>query len=298
MKIYRLLVALLLSSCAKKEDVLISSENVEDTYILPQGNHDYDPYIQRYYDQYGSFLLYKFSKRDAFWSVTTAIESYKLLEADENFVGPQLELLQQSFFRFYEESTLKKFLPIKVLLCSSLTIGTATQQIDALFLGPTNIVAGYQTFAVNWGNDRVDNMTVQQKNTFKGNVNYSFLRMMDLSGKMSKSDSFKNTSDYITPLTQATIAERNVRGFLVTGAIPGTTTDWNSYLSVIVNNSYETLIDPNVSVKDVTSRGILSPIKDRDGLIRKKYQLMIDHYKQNYQIDLQRIGNSEINVTN
>lgn len=290
-----LTMLVLMAACQKKEEPLLPSIVPEDVFTLPQGNHPYDNRIVEFSEKYASFLLYQFTARDAYWAVVANNEIlYKLIPADDKFVDEQLDLIEESFFNFYPDSTLKKFLPIKVLLCSSLTVGTTTGQVDALFLASNTAAAGYQTFAVNWGNASVKAITKLQRNSFKSNINYSFLRMMDITGKMSRSAEFMVTSDYVTALTASTVVAKNTRGFLGTGAIPIIASDWHAYLSVILNNPYTTLTNANVLPTDATAKGILSPVKDVNGLIRKKYNYMVDFYKNQYNIDIQKIGDIQL----
>ena len=52
-------------------------------------------------------------------------------------------------------------------------------------------------------------------------------------------------------------------------------------MNAIVSTPYEQLIAPG---------GILHPDIDKKQMIRKKYTYMIDHFKKEYNIDLQAIG--------
>ena len=69
-------------------------------------------------------------------------------------------------------------------------------------------------------------------------------------------------------------------------------TDLESYLKMILTTSYETLtMEPEsgeYSGDDYT--GILHPKKDREGLIREKYNLLIGEFER-LGIDLQAMGN-------
>ena len=59
--------------------------------------------------------------------------------------------------------------------------------------------------------------------------------------------------------------------------------DWLSYLELAVSVPYEELIveGPN---------GFLHPSKDSRGLISQKYELIVEHFLSEYQIDLKKIG--------
>ncbi|MBK7098884.1 MAG: hypothetical protein IPH58_11620 [Sphingobacteriales bacterium] len=91
--------------------------------------------------------------------------------------------------------------------------------------------------------------------------------------------------------------ERYKRGFIASTGYtntPGVQADWYNYLEAILKNPYSYLTSAiGITSNDNTYQGILSPIKDSNGLIRKKYDAIISHYKTKYNIDLQRIGNGD-----
>lgn len=280
---------LLLNACKKKEVDLIPTEEPEPGFKLPQGSNDYDQRIMGYYQRWGTYVLYKFSKQDIDWRVTGYDTYYKSVPALENYINPQLDLLENTFFKYYADSTLKKYLPVKVFLCSSLMAGTVTTQVDAYLLSLANTnIGGYQSFAVNGANA---NVLAINKTLFRANINFSFLRMMDVTAKMEKSITFFTLTDYATPVTGSTVADRYKRGFLgSTATLPSFATDWHAYIQAIVANPYSYLTDVNTTAADVTAKGILSPVKDPNGLIKRKYDAILKFYKDRYNIDLQRIG--------
>ncbi|MDE6450809.1 MAG: hypothetical protein K2L23_00680, partial [Odoribacter sp.] len=57
--------------------------------------------------------------------------------------------------------------------------------------------------------------------------------------------------------------------------------DWLSFIQAIVSTPYE---------KMTAEGGILHRQTDWEGKIRQKYNIMIDFFKQKYDIDLQAIG--------
>ncbi|MCH5721103.1 hypothetical protein [Niabella hibiscisoli] len=88
---------ILVASCAKKEEALTPTDGPEIGFEWPQSNNDYDQRIAGYYDKYGCFLLYKFSDKDAYWSIRTWDTSYKLKPADPLYIHQQLDLLDTTF---------------------------------------------------------------------------------------------------------------------------------------------------------------------------------------------------------
>ncbi|MBB6502520.1 hypothetical protein [Pedobacter cryoconitis] len=285
-------LALLVNSCKKTDAPLTPSSTPEPGFKVPQGNHDYDARIVDYYNRFGTYILYKFSQQDINWTVpstTTAFLPYTSVPADTLYINPELDLLQNTFFKYYADSTLKSHLPLKFFLCSSLIYNKL--QVNAFLLTINNTyLGGYQSFAVGGVNSSISTINPA---VYRGDVNFSFLKMMDVQLKIPRSSIFLAASDYTTAVS-GTQADRYKRGFLgsTTGLTPAST-DWQSYIQAIVYNPYSFLTDPNTTATDVTARGILTAVKDPTGLIRKKYAAMIAFYKQQYNIDLQAIGNGQ-----
>lgn len=280
----------LTNGCKKTEAQLTATEFPEPGFQLPQGDHDYDQRIMDYFKRWDSFVLYKFTQQDINWRVTDYANYYKSAPALPDYINPQLDLLESTFFKYYSDATLKQFLPRKVFLCSLLGTGTTTiTPVDAYLLTMTNgNFGGYQSFAVNGGNADV---AAINKAVYRANVNFSFLKMMDLEGKMKRSDAFTGISDYATVISGGTQADRYKRGFLALPAnLPTMTLDWQAFMLLVVSNPYAYLTDPATTAADGTSKGVLSPVKDVNGLIKRKYDAMISFYKQQYGIDLQAIG--------
>jgi hypothetical protein len=287
----------ILAACKKTEEKLVPTEKPEYGYTVPQGSNSYDDRIVAYHKRWGTYLLYKFSTLDFAWQVTGSDKYYKGVGANEIYINQQLDLLDNTFFKYYQDSTLNKYLPSKFFLCSSLTF--QNKRVDAYALTST-FMGGYESFAVNWGNKGIVNINspIDSVSIFRSNVNFSFLKMMNLKGKMGISDVFLFSSDYVAvisptaPATNPTNADLYKRGFLAgtSTSTPSNQNDWYSYLQVILANKYATLIDPATTATDASAKGILSQVKDVNGLVRRKYDAITKYYKEVYNIDIQKIG--------
>lgn len=291
-----IMAVLLLAACRKEEAKLTPTTFDELGFNLNQGNPSIDARIKGYFDRHGTYMLYKFEPRDAYWAVTRWDSAYRVIPADPAFVDKQLDLLDTTFFRYYADSTLRKYLPRKFLLCSSIRFNGTGAQLDGYLT--TNLNTGWinETFLANWGSSRINTIRGVRDSAalFRGNINYGFLRLMDLSSKMGRSDLFAASSDYTTALINNTQAQRFKRGFLTTTGSttpPGLSTDWIAYIQAAVQNPYSVLTNPTgMTANNTSMQGILTPVKDSSGLIRKKYDAILDYYKTTYNIDLQRIG--------
>lgn len=289
-------VSACLASCSD-EDKLTPTETPELGYSVPQGNHDYDARIVDWNERCNTFILYQFRPKEIYWTVNGWQESvenpnsteypyvngYLYEVADENYIGQQLELIEKSFLNLYQDSTLTRCLPLKLLLCANLQYrymeGNTVQR---------NVYSGYNCFAYSWGNVEVQNMTAEQKAAFKSEANTVFLQRLLDNGKVILTNDFYEGVDYTGSIT-----ERNMysRGFLVSGT--SFSTDAANYLRAIVSTSYEDLT-ADVPASNTSFRGILNPTKDVNGLIRKRYDILVNHMKAEYGIDLQAIGNTVI----
>lgn len=298
-----ILTAIVIYSCAKKEAALTPSDIKEYGYFLPQGNSDFDQRIMNYYTRFGSTLLYQFTPRDAYYSILKWDSTYRVLPADPAYINKQLDLLDTTFFRYYTDDFLRLNLPSKFLLCSSVKTSSSTSapQVDGYYAAilPNGNTTGpvFQTFIANWGSSRIDTMGKISIDNFRGGLNYGFLRLLQLANKTSMSDAFINTTDYTTLVSTTTQSARYNRGFLSTTATtapPSAATDWAWFIHAIVKNPYTYLTNATGMTSNNTSyQGILTPVKDSSGLIRKKYDAITNFYKDNYNIDLQKIGNGD-----
>lgn len=293
--IYIFILAASLVAC-DDENSLTPTETPEFGYSVPQGNHDYDDRIVDWNERCNTFILYKFDLKELYWDVNGWNESTPTPEdssypypysngllgavADEAYVGEQLDLVETLFLDFYPDSTLYNLLPLKLLLCGELNWRTVEGSVTSY-----NVYSGYDYLAFNWGNEDVLTITNAQKTTFKYQVNYAFLSRLLNNGKIVEDASFYEGMNYEDKVTQANMYER---GFIKSGTKQED--DVEIYVQAIIQTPYEDLIAEPAD-KDYTSKGILHAKKDVNGYIRKKYDILVNKFKENYGIDLQAIGN-------
>lgn len=284
--------------CSDENKLTPSDQDIYG-YSVPQGEHDYDDKIVAWKDKYNFFALYKWVPRDLYWSPTGWSEAkenppgstflwtngWNGEPADEAYVGQQLDLIEKTFVSFYPDSTFRRCMPLKMLLCKKLQlIGTNGVATDK------NVYQNFDHLAFSYGNESVLALTSAQKNALKLEFNLLFLLRLKSNGWIPVSELFYTYSDYSTNMTSSTYY---ARGFVVNNNSDKTNTDWQHYLEAILSTSYEDLTR-EVPASDRTFHGILNDTKDTKGLIKKKYKAMIDHFKQ-YGIDLQNIGNTSVN---
>lgn len=289
--LYILGTIVLLSGCYD-EDVKPSTEPelIYGKYSLPQGDHDYDEGIVDFYEKYGTLLLYRFSVKDFGWSPTDnvvwdvtvdtvyapyeIIRKYDVVQSDENYVGEQLELLQDKWFKYLSD-TLMMMLPQRILLCSrldSVTGGLGYDPSVGEYRQMKNAYSGYYHMAVNWGNADVMTMTTDERNLFKEDVCITFLAK--IVNELGRPDDFAMITSYSDNVLEDAIHEE---GLLDYEHRNSPNEDWLDYLELAIRNTQQEL---------EAEGGLLSYEK-----IRQKYDIMVNFFKENYDFDIQAIGN-------
>lgn len=292
--IYLFILAGCLSAC-NDEDSLSPTETPEFGYSVPQGEHDYDDRIVDWNKRCNTFILYKFDMKELYWQINEWNESIPTLGdsdnsypysggllgaiADEAYVGEQLGMIETLFLNFYPDSTLRRCLPLKLLLCGELNNQSAGGTISLL-----DVYSGYDYLAFNWGNEKISTLTNEEKIMFKYNVNNAFLTRLLNNGKIVEDPDFYEGMNYEDKVTQKDMYER---GFIKEGTKQED--DVEIYIQAIISTPYEDLIAEDETLG--SNKGILNSKKDKNGYIRKKYDILVNKFKENYGIDLQSIGN-------
>ena len=285
-----IVLALTLAACGNEDPVKPTngSEEIVGPHTLPQGNHPYDKTIREVYDKTGSLLLYKFSDTDFAWGSTQSFlwsknrmqdEGYLYALPEEAQVGEQVSLLKTQFLDLFPTEFLKKHLPLRILLCGKLFYleGGYTEVPTEEDYKRINAFEGYEYFAVNWGSSELPQMTKEQKDQFRQDMCTLLLRRIypDVNkgaARESIPQAFTAVSAYGSNI-EGSLAE----GFLNSAHKSSEREDWFDYLKTIVSTPLAKL---------EASDGVLS-----HELVRRKYDIVIRYFKEQFNVDLQRIGN-------
>lgn len=210
-------------------------------------------------------------------------------EADEDYVGKQLTLLEEVFLNHYSDSLLCKWLPLRIILGKNLLFSGISQY---------PIIEGYNNLLVNYGDASIDNLTNTEKHRLKTQINSIFCKTKAFDE--FDFEPFWSMADYYwaggSSSSRPSTAQCYALGFVTR---PGLNTvlntikndDLSEYVDMIIENSYEKLTTEPANGKYNASdyTGILHTKKDINGLIRRKYDYIIEEYKR-HGIDLQAIG--------
>lgn len=292
------LLAIGFMACEENEE-LTPTERPEFGYSVPQGNHEYDGRIVEWNERCNTFILYKFDMKELYWSPSVWLGSEETENdrgdlytqglvaevADTNYISEQLDLIEERFLNFYPDSTLRRCLPLKLLLCKTIR----NRDAKGTFSAEKDVYSGYDCLAFNWGNENVRNMTKAEINAFKNNVNNTFIERLVEKSKIIIDASFYDGMNYEDAVTTANMYER---GFLNSG-VNDAGDDLDAYLKAIVQTPYAELIaEPEDG--DISYRGILHEKKDVNGFIKTKYEVIVNGLLGKYGIDLQAIGDATL----
>ncbi|PWS30148.1 putative zinc-binding metallopeptidase [Pedobacter paludis] len=264
----------------KKEEALEPSD-IEVQYKLPQGNHDYDPLLVDLNNKYGTFFLYKFSAIDfgatPVYSTANFGNNYTVDIADEAYVGKVLNFVQKNWLNYYSDAFLKNFLPFKVLLGQNLRSKTS----------PTTtytVLSSYNQMTLSNFSSSFDSMTDAQKKTYVNNLHVEFFNFINNRGKLDIPADFLTVTNYTqTGVTATNFYTYGYVSYVVSLQDNRPTRDFLSFIALITSKTKAEL--------DAT---ILKPSNDTAGLVKKKYDIIINYYKTKYNVDLQAIGNAGV----
>jgi hypothetical protein len=275
-----ILFSLTVIGCKKKEAALDPSE-INIQYQLPQGNHDYDPELVELNKKYGTFFLYKFSPVDFAASPVygggSVNETYVVDIADEAYVGKVLTFVKRNWLNYYSNEFLKANLPFKVLLGQKLRYKTS----PALTY---NVVSNYNQMTLSNFSAAFDSMTDAQKKTYVNSLHSEFFNFILSRGKLDIPVEFTTVTNYTA--TGVTFANYYSFGYVNYAVAVGDNKLSKDFLSYVGLTTSKTKAELDASV--------LSPANDTAGLIKKKYDIIINYYKTKYNIDLQAIGNAGV----
>ncbi|WP_148375352.1 MULTISPECIES: hypothetical protein [Butyricimonas] len=291
---YLILVMSLLAGCANDDETLTATEEPEFRYTLPQGNHDYDEEIVKWYEECGFYILYRFEPKDVYWNCSgwygyrknnaNLGDGHIIEQADEDYVGEQLTLLKKIFFNLYPKELLKNVMPLKLLLCSRITLDNSQSLREKL------IFNGFDCLAVNYGNDQVGQLSASEKRKLAEELLDYILTRVNEVGLVSRDEFAAVSKNYYNTYVDPNTCYQ--RGFLGPRGweLP---VDWSEYVKMIVNTPYDVLVsEPAGSSYNWMEEeyfGVLHPKKDVNGLIRQKYDLVLNGFKA-IGVDLNRIG--------
>ena len=290
MRIYISLLAILfLSGCAK--DTQIGNIQVPGAdYVLPQGGDAMaDQRILKLYETYGSYFLYEFSEKDFNWtqiSNSLGDDVFRFDPIEPGKVKNLLDLLQLTWFDFYDQEFLAHAMPIRIFLTE--TVQLQVRKFDwgiwDYILSWKDVYARYldNQIAISNVNKSVADMSAEEKRVYKSNLQSVFLESLVASATIVAPDEFIAISDYSNNVDDTEEA-RNA-GFVLN---PTMDYEWSVDGNMTESN------DLNAYLASLVFRTAKEWEDDLQyPLVKQKYDILVSWLKTEYGIDIVKIGNT------
>ncbi|MCW3467291.1 hypothetical protein [Chitinophaga nivalis] len=284
-----LLFACLCTTCKKEQAALSPTPKDSLFYPLPQGNQAYDRQIMQWYRTYGTYVLYRYSKKDYQYGFTGIYPDAIIVQtADTTALPAAVDFLQRYWFDDYPVDFLRKFLPFKILLAG--TIMASSDGADTTDTPITSPFYGLDYIVVPQIDARFPKLSASRKQALRTALHITFLQSLFFSvdgftpPKLTPPPAFFDISRYQE--TNLTPANKYQYGYLYLDKDNGQWTapvkdmDFMYFLYTVVSTP-----------GPVLEATLLSPHTDKNGLIRKKYACLLAYFKNQFHIDLQQIGN-------
>lgn len=279
---------------------------------MPQGNNPFDATIMGYYEKYGSCFLYKFTDKDTYWTpsgwkngvtsptMTGGLAGYIVAPSQEEYIPQQLALLERCWLNLYSDAFLKKFLPLKIMLCSK--VSTVSLLFSpSLHYGETPIDAyfNYDNICVSYGSGSVLSVNAAKELELSRTLSRLFVELIVSRGISTPSDvpAFTSVVSYSGLSSLKTVSAGLVRGFFPMPSSTTPTIDWKKFMLLMVSypesylNRSKAITNDSWDTSEAAWEGILNPTKDTKGLMKKRYDMVRSYFIDKYNMDLQSIGN-------
>lgn len=277
-------------SCGKEREEVTLSPKKETFYELPQGHAAYDRQILDWYQKYNTYILYRFEEKDYRYGISGFYDYPWLIRtADTAALTAATAFLQHYWLDFYNDAFLKQYLPFKIMLAGLMW---ETNGTDTIKTPVTSLLLGYDYILLPKIDTAFTRLTARERNALKADLNLLFMeRIFYVSGISfprlhEPPAAFFEVSDYKERYVGE--EEKHANGFLSLGGQNGQTRppermmDFVDYLRMIFSNTKQTL-----------DQTLLSPKTDTNGLIRRKYDILVRFFKDTFGVDIQAVGNKQ-----
>ncbi|MRG43581.1 hypothetical protein GFS24_00560 [Chitinophaga sp. SYP-B3965] len=306
MKNILIICCMFLFSCTK--DVEIGAPiPVEVDYVLPQGNAsaEANAKIQQLYDNYGSYFLYVFTQKDFDWTQSTSTGTTKadtVVLGAPAYAGDMVNLLEDIWLKFLPEAFKKsQGIPYRVMMADTIKqrrAGTGWPAGMEYLYFDYKVVGKSITFA--GMNASLRTMTPAQK-LAKKNLLIGVIWNYYISANiLDVPAAFYNVSNYAataptSPVNAANPA--NLDAFRARGFLPAS---YNAVSGAPAEWYFASYSWPAAKTSDISS--FMTAITQRTDaqlqpylaypLIKQKFDILVNHYKTKYNIDVRAIGNA------
>lgn len=266
------ILALTLFACQKEEK--LTPSGYENLYKLPQGNTVADDTILSIHRKFGTYILYRFSQADYAYDYSR-VRKDSAFNANPAYIDTTLNFFRNQLMALYPDNFLHKTMPVKIFLASRVTIRNSS----------TNELIGFSSsssmLAIGWADSTIIHLTPPEIKKLRGKLHRYYWERAYRTQSVEVPTAFAALAlpDYGKVNEQNKYQQGVVADFFGNGIL-NLGQDFLSYINMITSNSTADL-----------EANYFKPSVDSKGLIRQKYNAIIDYYKTTYGIDLQAIGN-------
>lgn len=278
----------MLTAC-KREETVIPSKKDTLFFQLPQGNAPYDKEIVQWQQQYGCYVLYRFTDRDYRYGFTGFYPlAIMTRPADTTVMPAGVRFLQKYWFDFYPTSFLRQYLPFKILLAGRLQ--ASSNGLDTTKTVIHSPVAGMDFIMFPGIDTGFADISVSRRQQLKVALQQVFLRTLFLpvnnntAPKLTMPPAFFEVSNYFAP----GLSEENkyTHGFLqlvnpesAQPQAPDPENDFMHFLNLTLMLDSATL-----------EHTYFSPEVDEQGLIRRKYSIIRKYFSKELGVDITAVA--------
>lgn len=278
-KIFLLLSFFVISYSCYKEDAVKATPEEERFFNIDslknQGTNMYQDRLISYADKYSVLTMYRFDSLLFYYEVASS-PSMDYDEAEEQNVGALLDIIDEVFYPLIGDKAIIKFTPLNILIVSDLRKWGEMTSLDCYF--------GLFSLTFSGANSKINSWDKAQKQKYKNIVTYEYVKRIFDKGLTEFSSDFGKVSIYNNTLV--TGDNYKILGFVENSqaSFQGEKEDFYAYLRLIISTP----------TAELTAKGgFLDPEVDKNGFIKKKYDIVVKHFKQ-HDIDLPKIGNYQV----
>lgn len=324
-----IVMSLLTFSCAPDEDPLEPSGNYSVLrFEFPQGNNSWDAELKEIHDNYGVYLLYKeITEKDLnkSWTAVPTGNLYYGEALNDQQVQYYVDFFKNNFFAYISPEFAKNSMPIKIYMLDNLRAVPQGSQDETAEDGYSSYFIntrfdGFDYWAVSFKQNEIDDPEATDLDGLTSMLKikrcafiYKLLVNALQNGDLEEPVEFGEETDYQTSYTVEPAAYGTNNYYLNRGFINALTTDFqynrnglrettSTYVSYWKSTQ---TIEPAVGAhRDFmvyvraamfyTRRQFYRKYNQADfPLISKKYECVIDYFKNTVGIDLEGIAKAE-----
>ena len=309
-----LLLALPLALCTScYDDQPIGDPiDIHADYVLPQGDASAEDNrrIEDYLQRYGSYFIYNFEvdstgfSRDVTWVQKTGSASERfnivITKGQTQYVGAMLDLLEKTWLQFFPEDFLAKGgIPYRVFICDNMyqwrQVGDWYQRLDHeyMFFDYSLTICGM--------NEHLLSMTQDDRVAFKRMLlpavwqHYYDIHLLDVPAEFYELTDYTRQPEYPDNSPEA-LEQWRRQGYLpfeyTADGKPVEFWNGNYYWG---NARRDDLNAYLMHLRDLPA-SVIQQYLDNPAysVIRRKYEILLSHYRDKYGIDLRAMGDAEL----